>query len=95
MGGQYHTGHPTSKLNKQVTVQTNAVSGSTGFPAGPGNLASRESTQSQPPLHKITQSDLQKYTKVFVQVDTDRDGTITGDQSCHLFLSWRLLRGSL
>ncbi|PPD80722.1 hypothetical protein GOBAR_DD22352 [Gossypium barbadense] len=78
-------GHPTSKLNQQVTVQSNAASGSTGFLAGPGNLASRESTQSQPPWPKITQSDVQKYTKVFVQVDTDRDGKITAqcNSLCH------------
>ncbi|KAL1162411.1 hypothetical protein V6Z11_A07G198400 [Gossypium hirsutum] len=40
----------------------------------------------------MTQSDIQKYTKVFVQVDADRDGKITGDQARNLFLSWRLPR---
>ncbi|XWS33965.1 hypothetical protein CRYUN_Cryun22dG0127800 [Craigia yunnanensis] len=92
VGGQYHPGHPTGKQNQQVTVQSNAACGSTGFPAGPGNLASSQSTQSQPPWPKMTQSDIQKYMKVFVQVDTDRDGKITGDQARNLFLSWRLPR---
>ncbi|XP_022775497.1 uncharacterized protein LOC111317289 isoform X5 [Durio zibethinus] len=95
VGGQYHPGHPTGKQNQQVAIQSNAASGSTGFPAGPGNLASGKSNQSQPPWPKMTQSDVQKYTKVFVQVDTDRDGKITGDQARNLFLSWRLPRASL
>lgn len=43
----------------------------------------------------MTQSEVQKYTKVFVQVDTDRDGKITGEQARNLFLSWRLPRGSI
>ena len=95
VNGQYHPGHPTGKHYQQVAVQSNAASGSTGFPAGPGNLASGQSNQSQPPWPKMTQSDVQKYTKVFVQVDTDRDGKITGDQARNLFLSWRLPRGRL
>ncbi|XVF16038.1 hypothetical protein REPUB_Repub09cG0207200 [Reevesia pubescens] len=92
VGGQYHPGNPTGKQNQQVAVQSNAASGSSGFPAGLGNLASGQSTGSQPPWPKMTQSDVQKYTKVFVQVDTDRDGKITGDQARNLFLSWRLPR---
>ncbi|XVF62316.1 hypothetical protein PTKIN_Ptkin08bG0207400 [Pterospermum kingtungense] len=92
VGGQYHPGLPTGKLNQQVAVPSNAASGSTGFPAGPGNLASGQSNQSHSPWPKMTQSDIQKYRKVFVQVDTDRDGKITGDQARNLFLSWRLPR---
>eukprot|EP00249_Psilotum_nudum_P020764 c27837_g1_i1 orf=197-3274(+) len=41
---------------------------------------------------KLTHSDVQRYTKVFMEVDTDRDGKITGDQARELFLSWRLPR---
>ncbi|XP_042038142.1 epidermal growth factor receptor substrate 15-like 1 [Salvia splendens] len=48
--------------------------------------------QSKGPWPRITQSDVQKYGKVFVQVDTDRDGKITGDQARKLFLSWKLPR---
>ncbi|KAL1091999.1 hypothetical protein V6Z11_D07G193900 [Gossypium hirsutum] len=92
LGGQYHPGHPTGRQYQQVAVQSNAAPGSSGFPTGPGNLASGQSTQTQPPWPKMTQSDIQKYTKVFVQVDADRDGKITGDQARNLFLSWRLPR---
>ncbi|GFY87726.1 calcium-binding EF hand family protein [Actinidia rufa] len=41
---------------------------------------------------RMTQSDVQKYTKVFVEVDRDRDGKITGAEALNLFLSWRLPR---
>ncbi|PIN23391.1 Synaptic vesicle protein EHS-1 [Handroanthus impetiginosus] len=57
---------------------------STAFPVAAG--------QSQPPWPRMTQSDVQKYSKVFVQVDTDRDGKISGEQARNLFLSWRLPR---
>ncbi|XXG39203.1 hypothetical protein AAC387_Pa01g0224 [Persea americana] len=53
------------------------------------------SGQTQPPWPKITQSDIQKYTKVFMEVDTDRDGKITGEEARNLFLSWRLPRDVL
>nr|CAB3502131.1 unnamed protein product [Digitaria exilis] len=41
---------------------------------------------------KISQSDIQKYMKVFGDVDRDRDGKITGTEARTLFLSWRLPR---
>ncbi|KAJ6840453.1 epidermal growth factor receptor substrate 15-like [Iris pallida] len=41
---------------------------------------------------RMTQSDVQKYTAVFVKVDKDRDGKITGEEARNLFLSWRLPR---
>ncbi|XP_062216899.1 uncharacterized protein LOC133916996 [Phragmites australis] len=41
---------------------------------------------------KVTQSDIQKYMKVFGDVDRDRDGKITGAEARNLFLSWRLPR---
>ncbi|PON90482.1 Parvalbumin [Trema orientale] len=47
---------------------------------------------SQFPWPKMKPSDVQKYTKVFMEVDTDRDGRITGEQARNLFLSWRLPR---
>ncbi|KAL7104144.1 hypothetical protein ACP275_08G225500 [Erythranthe tilingii] len=61
-------------------------------PVGAGNLAS---AQPQPPWPRMTPSDVQKYSKVFVQVDTDRDGKITAEQARDLFLSWRLPQGVL
>jgi epidermal growth factor receptor substrate 15 len=42
---------------------------------------------------KITQSDVQKYMTVFIKVDKDRDGKITGQEARNLFLSWKLPRG--
>ncbi|XP_038976399.1 epidermal growth factor receptor substrate 15-like [Phoenix dactylifera] len=56
-----------------------------------GSLSST-SNQSQPQWPRITQSDIQKYSAVFVEVDKDRDGKITGEQARNLFLSWRLPR---
>ncbi|XP_018450817.2 uncharacterized protein LOC108822276 isoform X2 [Raphanus sativus] len=51
--------------------------------------------QSQAPWPRMTPADVQKYAKVFVQVDTDRDGKITGHQARNLFLSWKLPRDAL
>ncbi|GFQ06754.1 uncharacterized calcium-binding protein c800.10c [Phtheirospermum japonicum] len=69
----------TSRANQHVPAPK-----SSAFPVVAG--------QSQSPWPKMTQSDVQKYRKVFVQVDTDRDGKITGEQARNLFLSWRLPR---
>uniref|UniRef100_A0A0C9QU05 TSA: Wollemia nobilis Ref_Wollemi_Transcript_9796_3856 transcribed RNA sequence n=1 Tax=Wollemia nobilis TaxID=56998 RepID=A0A0C9QU05_9CONI len=44
------------------------------------------------PWPRMTESNVKKYTKVFSEVDTDRDGKITGEQARDLFLSWRLPR---
>ncbi|XP_074582854.1 uncharacterized protein LOC141839091 [Curcuma longa] len=44
---------------------------------------------------KISQADIKKYTNVFVNVDKDRDGKITGEQARSLFLSWKLPRDVL
>ncbi|XP_075483105.1 uncharacterized protein LOC142523259 isoform X2 [Primulina tabacum] len=74
----------TGKANQQISAKKPPVS-----PVPAGNLLS---VQPQPPWPKITSSDVQKYSKVFVQVDTDRDGKITGEQARNLFLSWRLPR---
>ncbi|KAL0431021.1 UNVERIFIED_CONTAM: EH domain-containing protein 2 [Sesamum radiatum] len=76
---QYHS---HAKANQHVSAQK-----SSAFPVAAG--------QSPSPWPKMTQSDVQKYSKVFVQVDTDRDGKITGEQARNLFLSWRLPRGML
>lgn len=72
----------TGKANQHVPAQKPPT-----FPAAAG--------KSQSPWPRMTQSDIQKYSKVFVQVDTDRDGKITGEQARNLFLSWRLPRGML
>ncbi|KAF2312510.1 hypothetical protein GH714_034914 [Hevea brasiliensis] len=81
-------GHSAGRQNQVVAAQSSAVT-SSGLPVGAANS---DSSQSQPPWPKMTQSGIQKYMKVFVQVDTDRDGKITGEQARNLFLSWRLPR---
>ncbi|KDP43775.1 hypothetical protein JCGZ_22402 [Jatropha curcas] len=82
-------GQSAGRQNHSVAAQTPAVTSTSGFPAGAGNSAS---SQSQAPWPKMAQSDIHRYMKVFVQVDTDRDGKITGEQARNLFLSWRLPR---
>lgn len=72
--------------DEQVSTQNSSAFTSVG-------TQNSASSQSQFTWPKITQSDIQKYTKVFVAVDTDRDGKITGDEARNLFLSWRLPRG--
>ncbi|CDY08192.1 BnaA06g15340D [Brassica napus] len=82
--------HPVGVQNQltgnlgQSFVPAGAASGTTGSTVGP-----------QAPWPKMTPADVQKYTKVFVQVDTDRDGKITGHQARNLFLSWKLPREAL
>ncbi|CAI9786499.1 unnamed protein product [Fraxinus pennsylvanica] len=75
------------KSNQQVSTQVTSLGSSSGAPAGVGNSASEQSQVSWP---KMTRASVQKYAKVFVEVDTDRDGKITGEQARSLFLSWRL-----
>ncbi|MQL96498.1 hypothetical protein Taro_029179 [Colocasia esculenta] len=47
---------------------------------------------SERPWPKFSPSDIQKYSRVFVEVDKDRDGKVTGEQARELFLSWKLPR---
>ncbi|KAJ0247728.1 Uncharacterized protein HA466_0161490 [Hirschfeldia incana] len=61
-----------------------------GSAVGPGHPT--PAGNNQPPWPKMKPSDVQKYTKVFIEVDSDRDGRITGEQARNLFLSWRLPR---
>ncbi len=60
-----------------------------GWVPGPFQVRGRALT----PWPQMTPNDVQRYTRVFSKVDTDRDGKITGDQACDLFLSWQLPRG--
>lgn len=89
-GGQLQQGQSLVKQNQDVSAQTTSTYATTGVSVRVENSASG---QSQVPWPKISQTDVQKYTKVFVEVDTDRDGKITGEQARNLFLSWRLPRG--
>ncbi|KQK16641.1 epidermal growth factor receptor substrate 15-like 1 [Brachypodium distachyon] len=59
---------------------------------GPGGQFPSNPKQFQAPWPKITQADVRKYMIVFIKVDRDRDGKITGEEARNLFLSWRLPR---
>ena len=77
---------PHVKPNQQSILQPASSGLSTG-------LQNSVYGQSQRPWPRMTQTDVQKYTKVFVEVDKDRDGKITAQEARNLFLSWRLPRG--
>ncbi|PKA47753.1 hypothetical protein AXF42_Ash014530 [Apostasia shenzhenica] len=80
--------HPGGVNQLHDTVRSSSAPTVASLPSGTQNSA----IQSQIPWPKISQSNIQKYTKVFVEVDKDRDGKITGEQARNLFLSWRLPR---
>ncbi|CAN6285820.1 unnamed protein product [Urochloa humidicola] len=62
------------------------------LPASAAPVVSAGISNSASQWPKISQSDIQKYMKVFGDVDRDRDGKITGAEARTLFLSWRLPR---
>ncbi|KAF5207708.1 Calcium-binding ef hand family protein [Thalictrum thalictroides] len=86
-GGQVQRSQPQVKQNQQMPTQSTSRFASGILPG-----AVNTSSQSQPAWPRMTQADIQKYTKTFVAVDTDRDGKITGEQARNLFLSWKLPR---
>ncbi|XP_073284760.1 uncharacterized protein [Primulina huaijiensis] len=77
------------KSNQQVPTGVTSSVLSSGVPAGVGTSTSELSQVSWP---KMTRANIQKYVKVFLDVDTDRDGRVTGEQARNLFFSWRLPR---
>ncbi|KAM7258842.1 hypothetical protein ACFE04_014583 [Oxalis oulophora] len=81
-----------SASNQPPSAAAGKVTSDHSSPVVSGNPAHSQPAQPQHPWPKMSQSDIQKYNKVFVQVDTDRDGKITGEQARNLFLSWRLPR---
>ncbi|KAK6939093.1 EH domain [Dillenia turbinata] len=88
-GGQPQ--RPQALMNQ---IQQSSAPNVSSF-ASPGvsvGVSDSNSNQSQVAWPKMKPADIQKYTKVFVEVDTDRDGKITGEQARNLFLSWRLPR---
>ncbi|CAK8569191.1 unnamed protein product [Lathyrus sativus] len=72
---------------QQISPSASSPLTTSGRSVGLGNTTS---DSSQPPWPKMRPSDVQKYAKVFMEVDSDRDGKITGEQARSLFLSWRL-----
>ncbi|XP_074313030.1 uncharacterized protein LOC141648358 [Silene latifolia] len=89
VGGQ----NPKMQSHLKMDAQTLAPRPSIR-PNGPPSVQPQTSIGHQPQVQwpRATQSDIQKYTKVFMEVDTDKDGKITGEQARNLFLSWRLPR---
>ncbi|XP_062081529.1 uncharacterized protein LOC133787405 [Humulus lupulus] len=87
-GVQFQSAQSAARPNGEPSAQTTSVS-LPGVSPTPGNSATSQPQLSWP---KMTPTNVQKYTKVFVEVDTDRDGKITGEQARNLFLSWRLPR---
>ncbi|KAJ6731196.1 EH DOMAIN [Salix viminalis] len=88
LGGQPQQTQSLQSSGPQVSASSSASLVSPGISVGVGK--SSENTQLSWPKMKPT--DIQKYNKVFMEVDTDRDGRITGEQARNLFLSWRLPR---
>ncbi|XP_021686458.2 uncharacterized protein LOC110669233 isoform X2 [Hevea brasiliensis] len=88
MGGQLQRAQSLPTLDQPVSTSISSSLTSPSTSVGVGN----SSDNSQIPWPNMKQSDVQKYTKVFMEVDTDRDGRITGEQARNLFLSWRLPR---
>ncbi|GKV44398.1 hypothetical protein SLE2022_174280 [Rubroshorea leprosula] len=89
-GTQIQRTHSAFNLGQQFSAQGSPpITTSSGISVGVGNSASENSQMQWP---KMKPSDVQKYTKVFMEVDTDRDGKITGEEARNLFLSWRLPR---
>ncbi|KAK4711624.1 hypothetical protein R3W88_006137 [Solanum pinnatisectum] len=81
---QHQQAQLIGRPNQQVLVPSAAAN-----PSASGNS---RSSQSQIPWPRMTRSDYQKYGKVFMAVDTDRDGKISGLEARNLFLSWKLPR---
>ncbi|VFQ85561.1 unnamed protein product [Cuscuta campestris] len=79
----------TTKDSQQLPAQTVAPLPSPVISAGTLNSTIEQIHASWP---KMTPAGVKKYAKVFMEVDTDRDGRITGEQARNLFLSWRLPR---
>ncbi|XP_010935314.1 uncharacterized protein [Elaeis guineensis] len=77
------------KQNQLGAMQSTSALTVSNVPVGAVGSASG---QSQLPWPKISQSDVRRYGEIFVQVDKDKDGRITGEQARNLFLSWKLPR---
>ncbi|XP_062234018.1 uncharacterized protein LOC133931198 isoform X2 [Phragmites australis] len=92
-----HTGQLPQSQPAPRQNQFNAIPSAPGPVSanGPGRQIPSNPNVSQAPWPKITQADVRKYMIVFLKVDRDRDGKITGEEARNLFLSWRLPRDVL
>lgn len=89
VGAQIQRPQSLENQIQKVSAQNTSASNSSGIALGADNSVS---SQSQSVWPRMTPTNVQKYTKVFVEVDKDRDGKITGEEARNLFLSWRLPR---
>lgn len=78
---------PQEKAIKESTGQATSGLATPSDPVGPTSSASVQ------PWPRLNSVDIKKYEKVFVEVDIDKDGKITGEEARKLFLSWKLPRG--
>ncbi|XP_042380222.1 actin cytoskeleton-regulatory complex protein PAN1-like [Zingiber officinale] len=83
---------PTQSQIKQNQLDMKQSTLAMTLSSGPVGSVSSTSTQPQFSWPKFTQSDIQSYLAIFIKVDKDRDGKITGEEARNLFLSWRLPR---
>lgn len=90
-GSQIQLSQSSLEPSKEVRATGPSPLISSGITTGARNSTSENAQVTWP---KMKPTDVQKYTKVFMEVDTDRDGKITGEQARNLFLSWRLPRGT-
>ncbi|KAM3304416.1 actin cytoskeleton-regulatory complex protein PAN1 [Capsicum chacoense] len=88
-GNQLLVTPSVSKSNTHVSGPNILPVSSSGTPA---DSVHSTPEQSQVPWPKMTRAGVQKYAKVFMEVDSDRDGKISGPQARDLFLNWRLPR---
>ncbi|XP_016568249.2 actin cytoskeleton-regulatory complex protein PAN1 [Capsicum annuum] len=88
-GNQLQVTPSVSKSNTHVSGPNILPVSSSGTPA---DSVHSTPEQSQVPWPKMTRAGVQKYAKVFMEVDSDRDGKISGPQARDLFLNWRLPR---
>eukprot|EP00884_Botryococcus_braunii_P008864 jgi/Botrbrau1/1797/Bobra.0217s0048.1 len=77
---------PKSVLTQQ-SWQTVPPAASYQAAAGPGAALAVQPVAAFPPLQP---ADLQQYRLLFAQVDTNRDGLVTGAECYQTFLSWNL-----
>ncbi|XP_071731151.1 uncharacterized protein [Rutidosis leptorrhynchoides] len=76
---------PPSNTTFQLQPGPNHVTPGGGMSRPPGSTSSAPGVPSQPPSKGINPS-------MPMDVDTDRDGKVTGEQARNLFLSWKLPR---
>eukprot|EP00252_Welwitschia_mirabilis_P016443 TRINITY_DN3627_c0_g3_i1.p1 TRINITY_DN3627_c0_g3~~TRINITY_DN3627_c0_g3_i1.p1 ORF type:complete len:1049 (+),score=297.10 TRINITY_DN3627_c0_g3_i1:362-3508(+) len=81
-----------STQTKQIQVEKPQSLSTVVPPTGLGSVPTTAGAAPQVAWPKMTQSNARIYAKTFAEVDTDRDGKITGQQARDLFLSWKLPR---